>query len=65
MIPRESASLYVSDELLDQAGQLNISVPFAVVDRALVMGWLSSHGTGIDEVLSRTSKPLPSGEQNK
>lgn len=58
-IRRKGVMLYVSDDLRDRARQLNISVPFAVVDRALEMGWLSTQTLGSDEVLSRTSKQLP------
>ena len=58
-IRRKSATTHISDDLRERATRLGIvNLAGTAVERALEMGWLTSHGTGPDQLLSRTSIPL-------
>ena len=58
-IERRLAWTHISDDVREHAQRLGIiNLASTAVDRAVEMGWLTSHGTGSKQVLSRTSDPL-------
>ena len=64
-IQRKSATGYISDEVRDRGTRLAIvNLAGTAVDRALEMGWLRSQDEGPDQLLSRTSRPLPAASDS-